>query len=62
MSGATCVTGKSYHTHMPTPLSLRDLDAASHKVDGDGGDEHPHSRQRMHLQTTITSPCGQGID
>ena len=31
-------------------------------VDDDGGDEQPHTRQRMHLQTTITSPCGWGID
>ena len=30
-------------------------------VDGDGGDEHPHTRQRLHLQTIITSPCGQGV-
>ena len=26
-------------------------------VDGDGGDEHPNARQRMHLQTIITSQC-----
>ena len=30
-------------------------------VDGDGDGGHPHARQRMHLQTTITSPCGWGI-
>ena len=39
-------------------FSLRDLDAASllwMAMVSDGG--HPHSRQRMHLQTIITSPC-----
>ena len=40
---ATCVTGKCYEPHMPTPLSLRDLDAGLTTVDGGGGDEHPHS-------------------
>ena len=36
------------------PRPGRDLNA----VDDDGGDEHPHTRLCMHLQTTITSPCG----
>ena len=30
-------------------------------VDGEGGDEHQHAPQRMHLQTIITSPRVFGL-
>ena len=52
----------SYQCQRPTLPSLHESDAASFTVDGDVDDEHPHSRQRMHAQKIITSPCGYGID
>ena len=30
-------------------------------VDGDGDDEHPHARQRMHVQKIITSRVDKGL-
>ena len=40
--------------HVDAALPGRGLTTAG----GDGDYEHPHARQRMHLQTIITSPCG----
>ena len=42
---------------MPTPPFPSRPGRGLTTVDGDGGGGHPHSRQRMHLQTIITSPC-----
>ena len=32
-----------------------------HWVDGDGGDKHPHARQRMHVQKIIISRVDKGL-
>ena len=57
--GATCVIGKELAApHADASFPAATWTTASRTVDGDGDGGHPHARQRTHLQTTITSPCG----